>query len=36
MGRNLLDKDYFISPDTRTVLAPGRSVLLTLNVKVGG
>jgi hemoglobin/transferrin/lactoferrin receptor protein len=27
LGRNLLDKDYFVSADTRTVLAPGASVL---------
>ena len=29
-GRNLLDKDYFVSPDRRTVLAPGASVLATV------
>jgi outer membrane receptor protein involved in Fe transport len=34
--RNLLDQPYFVSPDTRTVLAPGISALLTLNVRVGG
>lgn len=27
LGRNLLDKDYLMSPDTRTVLAPGASVV---------
>ena len=30
LGRNLLDKDYFISADTRTVLAPGASFVVTL------
>jgi hemoglobin/transferrin/lactoferrin receptor protein len=29
-ARNILDKDYFISPDARTVLAPGASVLATV------
>ena len=28
--RNLLDKDYLISPDRRAVLAPGRSAVVTL------
>ncbi len=28
--RNLLDKDYLLSPDRRTVLAPGRSGTVTL------
>jgi outer membrane receptor protein involved in Fe transport len=31
-GRNLLDKEYLVSPDTRTVLAPGASVLATVVV----
>jgi outer membrane receptor for ferrienterochelin and colicins len=35
-GRNLLDQEYLVSPDTRTVFAPGRSVLLTATVRVGG
>jgi hemoglobin/transferrin/lactoferrin receptor protein len=30
LGRNLLDKQYFISADTRTVLAPGASFVLTI------
>ena len=30
LGRNLLDKDYFISADTRTVLAPGAALVVTL------
>ena len=30
LGRNLLDKEYFISADTRTVLAPGASFVVTL------
>jgi hemoglobin/transferrin/lactoferrin receptor protein len=30
LGRNLLDKKYFISADTRTVLAPGASFVVTL------
>ncbi|MFQ5790213.1 MAG: TonB-dependent receptor [Acidobacteriota bacterium] len=29
LARNLLDKDYPISPDRRAVLAPGRSAVLT-------
>jgi hemoglobin/transferrin/lactoferrin receptor protein len=32
-ARNLLDEEYFASQDVRTVLAPGRSVALTANVK---
>ncbi len=31
-GRNLLDRRYLLSPDTRAVLAPGASVLATLGV----
>lgn len=30
LGRNVLDQEYLVSPDRRTVLAPGASVLLTL------
>jgi outer membrane receptor protein involved in Fe transport len=30
--RNLLDKDYPLSPDPRAVASPGRSALLTLTV----
>ena len=29
-GRNLLDKVYFVSPDARTVLAPGASLTATI------
>jgi iron complex outermembrane receptor protein len=36
IARNLFDKAYLVSPDSRTVPAPGVSALLTLNVKVGG
>jgi iron complex outermembrane receptor protein len=32
-ARNLLDEEYFASQDVRTILAPGRSVALTANVK---
>jgi hemoglobin/transferrin/lactoferrin receptor protein len=32
IGRNLLDKEYWLSPDARTVLAPGASVLATVIV----
>lgn len=32
-ARNLLDQELFASQDVRTVLAPGRSVSLTANVK---
>lgn len=32
VGRNLLDRRYFVSPDTRTVLAPGAAALATLVV----
>jgi outer membrane receptor protein involved in Fe transport len=32
-ARNLLDEDHFASQDVRAVLAPGRSVALTANVK---
>jgi iron complex outermembrane receptor protein len=30
LARNLLDQEYLVSPDARTVPAPGRSALLTL------
>jgi outer membrane receptor protein involved in Fe transport len=30
IGRNVLDQSYLLSPDTRTVLAPGASALATL------
>ena len=30
LGRNLLDTDYFVSPDRRTVLAPGASLTATV------
>lgn len=30
LGRNLLDKVYFVSPDARTVLAPGASLTATI------
>ncbi len=29
LARNLFDEEYFVSPDARAVLAPGRSLLLT-------
>jgi iron complex outermembrane receptor protein len=32
-ARNLLDEEFFASQDVRTILAPGRSVSLTANVK---
>jgi outer membrane receptor protein involved in Fe transport len=32
LGRNLLDKEYLVSPDVRTVLAPGASALATVIV----
>jgi outer membrane receptor protein involved in Fe transport len=32
-ARNLLDQELFASQDVRTILAPGRSVALTANVK---
>jgi outer membrane receptor protein involved in Fe transport len=32
LGRNLLDTEYLVSPDVRTVLAPGAAVLGTLLV----
>ena len=32
--RNLLDQEYLVSSDTRTVLAPGRSGLLTVTVAI--
>jgi outer membrane receptor protein involved in Fe transport len=34
LGRNLLDQPYLVSPDTRTVLAPGASVLATLSLRI--
>jgi outer membrane receptor protein involved in Fe transport len=33
LGRNLLDKDYLVSSDTRTVLAPGASVIAMVLAK---
>jgi outer membrane receptor protein involved in Fe transport len=33
--RNLLDKDYPVSPDRRAVFAPGRSVLANLSLELG-
>ncbi len=33
LGRNVLDQPYLVSPDVRTVLAPGASVLATLSAK---
>jgi outer membrane receptor protein involved in Fe transport len=35
-ARNILDQEYLVSPDGRTVFAPGASVLMTVNVRVGG
>ena len=32
-ARNLMDEEYFASQDVRTILAPGRSVSVTANVK---
>ncbi len=32
-ARNLLNEEYFASQDVRTILAPGRSMALTANVK---
>ena len=33
VARNLLDEEWFASQDVRTVLAPGRSAALVVNVK---
>jgi outer membrane receptor protein involved in Fe transport len=33
LGRNVLDQPYLVSPDVRTVLAPGASVMATLTAK---
>ena len=33
LARNLLDEEWFASQDVRTVLAPGRSAALVVNVK---
>jgi outer membrane receptor protein involved in Fe transport len=33
LGRNLLNEELFASQDVRTILAPGRSVSLTANVR---
>ncbi len=33
LGRNVLDQPYLVSPDTRTVLAPGASVMATFTAK---
>ena len=33
VARNLLDEEYFASQDVRTILAPGRSVAVVVNVK---
>lgn len=33
LGRNVLDQAYLVSADTRTVLAPGASVMATLTAK---
>jgi hemoglobin/transferrin/lactoferrin receptor protein len=30
LGRNVLDQEYLVSPDTRTVLAPGASLVATV------
>ncbi|CAN5645480.1 catecholate siderophore receptor CirA [soil metagenome] len=36
VGRNVLDQEYLVSADTRTVPAPGASVAVTLSLRVGG
>ncbi len=33
LGRNVLDQPYLVSPDARTVLAPGASVMATFTAK---
>ncbi len=33
LGRNLLDESYLVSPDSRAVLAPGRSVLVSASIR---
>jgi outer membrane receptor protein involved in Fe transport len=33
LARNVLDQPYLVSPDTRTVLAPGASVVATVSAK---
>jgi outer membrane receptor protein involved in Fe transport len=35
-GRNLLNDDYLASQDVRAVPAPGRSIALTANIRIGG
>jgi outer membrane receptor protein involved in Fe transport len=34
LGRNLLDEAYFVSPDSRAVLAPGITLILSLAVRL--
>ena len=34
VARNILDQEYLVSPDRRTVPAPGRSALLTVRVAI--
>jgi hemoglobin/transferrin/lactoferrin receptor protein len=36
LGRNVLDQEFLVSADTRTVPAPGASVAVTLSVRLGG